>query len=106
MNHTPRGNGVAATPEEELLLIHVALAVITVVLGSVGILWLKGATWLVEHQVLAAAAAHPVLSLPGADGAGLDLPRAAIAAGFILAGIACALSAASRAVARRYEVRS
>lgn len=33
------------------------------------------AAWLVEHHVLASAAASPVLAIPGAGGAGLDWPR-------------------------------
>jgi len=33
------------------------------------------AAWLVEHHVLASAAATPVLAIPGAGGAGLDWPR-------------------------------
>ena len=33
------------------------------------------AAWLVEHHVLASAAATPVLPIPGAGGAGLDWAR-------------------------------
>ena len=33
------------------------------------------AAWLVEHHVLASAAATPVLAIPGAGGAGLDWAR-------------------------------
>ena len=53
MSNTPyRGNGMADTPEEEVLLIHVGLALLGIVAASAGTFWLKGATWLVEHQVL------------------------------------------------------
>lgn len=96
-NPSSSGNGLAATPQEEILLIHVGLAALTVALGSAGVLWLKGSTWLVAHQVLVPAAAHPVLTVPGAGGAGLDLPRVAVAAAVVVALVACALSAAWQA---------
>ena len=104
MSNTPyRGNGMADTPEEEVLLIHVGLALLVIVAASAGTFWLKGATWLVEHQVLVAAKADPLLQIPGAAGAGLDVPRLAILAAVILAVVVTAVSSARRAIARRRE---
>lgn len=107
MSTTPhhRGNGLADTPEEEVLLVHVALAVLGMVVGSAGVLWLKGATWLVEHQVLVGASAGPLVQIPGAAGAGLDVPRLAIAAAIVLATLVVAASSARRAIARRREAQ-
>lgn len=98
-----RGNGLADTPEEEVLLIHIALAALGVLVGSAGVLWLKGTTWLVEHGVLASASSHPLVEIPGAAGSGLDLPRIAIATAVLLAVAAVALSWARRVIARRRE---
>lgn len=99
------GNGLADTPEEEVLLIHVAIAVIGMAVGSAGVLWLKGATWLVKHQVLVGASADPLVQIPGAGGAGLDVPRLAITAAIVLATLVVAASSARHAIARRREVQ-
>jgi hypothetical protein len=77
------GNGLADTPEEEVLLIHVALAGMGVVVGSISIIWLKGVDWMVTHRVLLAGSADPILALPGAGGAGLDWPRVAGLVGLV-----------------------
>lgn len=105
MSNAPHrgGNGVADTPEEELVLIHVAIAAVAIVLGSAGALWLFASAWLVEHKVLVSAAAKPLIEIPGTAGAGLDLPRIAIAGGILLAGLAAAVSAVRRAWTRRRE---
>lgn len=101
----PRGgsNGLADTPEEELLIIHVAMAVLALLFASAGALWLQGSAWLVEHQVLVAHTAQPLVEVPGTAGAGFDLPRLAIAAGLVLAGLATVVSAARRAWRRGPE---
>ena len=103
MSNSPNGggNGLANTPQEELVLIHVAIAAVAVLLGSAGALWLQGANWLVEHQVLVPHAAAPLLEIPATAGAGLDLPRIAIVTGVLLAAIAAGVSAAHRALNRR-----
>lgn len=99
-----RGNGLADSPQEELVLIHAGLIALGLIAGSAGALWLKGATWLVEHHILVPGAAGPILTIPGTAGAGLDLPRLAIAAAVVLAGIAVLVSSLCRIVRRRrYE---
>ncbi|GAA5000257.1 hypothetical protein [Actinopolymorpha pittospori] len=102
-NASHRGNGLANSPGEEMLLIHIALAALGVLVGSAGVLWLKGTTWLVEHGVLAPASAPPLLEIPGADGAGLDRPRIAIATAALLAVVAVAVSWARRVSVHRRE---
>lgn len=104
MSNAPqRGKGLADTPEEEVLLIHIGIAMVGIVLASAGALWLKGAVWLVQHKVLVAAAADPLVQIPGAAGAGLDVPRLAIAAAIILASLAAAVSSARHALGRRRQ---
>lgn len=104
MSNTPyRGNGLAGTPEEEVLLIHVGLALLGIVAASAGAFWLKGTTWLVEHQVLVAAKSDPLVQIPGSSGAGLDVPRLAILAAILVATLVAAVSSARRAIARRRE---
>lgn len=100
MNSSPRGGApVAATPQEELLLLHVGLAAVTVALSSVGFLWLQGVDWLLEHGVLVPPATAIVV-IPETGGAGFDLPRVAIATGVALAATAWTASTAARALRR------
>lgn len=40
----------------------------------------KTLLWLLEHQVLVTADQHPLITLPYTAGAGLDMPRLALAA--------------------------
>ena len=96
-------NGLADTPEEEVLLIHIALGAVGIVLASAGALWLTGMSWLVEHQILIPSAAAPQLVVPGSGGAGLDGPRIAIAAAVVCAVVVVAVSAARSAFARRRQ---
>ncbi|ACZ32447.1 hypothetical protein Xcel_3448 (plasmid) [Xylanimonas cellulosilytica DSM 15894] len=101
MNSTQLGNGIADTPEEEVILIVVGLGALGLIAGSLGLFWDKTIAWLLTHGLLLPAAARPLLEIPGTDGAGLDLMRAAIAAGVLLALIAVVVSSAVRAIRRR-----
>lgn len=70
-------------------------------LGSAGWLWSQGTSWLVAHQILVA---NPLLPLPHAGGAGLDVRRAAVVSGALLIAVALLASAARRAWLRRRQV--
>lgn len=102
-NNSSSSNGLATTPQEEILLIHIGLAALTIGVGSVGVFWLKGTQWLVQHQVLVPTSARPMLAIPTAGGAGLDLPRVSIVAGVVVMLLAWAFSAARRALATRED---
>ena len=104
MSNTPyRGNGLADTPEEEILLVHIALGAVGIAVGSAGVIWWKGSVWLVEHHIFVAGSADPLLEIPGTAGAGLDVARIAILLGIVVALLAIAVSAARRALTRRRE---
>ena len=85
MNIPTRSGGRAGSADDEFVLVVVAAVAAAALVGSVGVLWLAGVDWLLEHGVLVSAAAIPVLSVPGCAGAGLDGPRLAVAAGLLLA---------------------
>lgn len=51
--------------------------------------------WLLEHQLLLPAAVDPTVAVPGADGAGLDVARLALALG-LLAGLLVASGSSLR----------
>ena len=63
-NHAPH-NGIADTPEEELVVINVAIGALGTVLASAGILWFKGVAWLLEHKIIVPEAAAPLITIPG-----------------------------------------
>ena len=86
-------NQPPTTAQEELMLIHVALVSLSALVGSAGLLWLKGAQWLVAHQILVPDTANPLLTVPGTGGAGLDAARAMVAGGVLLGALVVALSA-------------
>lgn len=73
--------------------------------GALGVFWLRGVSWLVEHQVLVSASSGPVFSFPGAEGAGLDMPRVLIIASVAVALIAIAISSLQRALTNRRRYR-
>lgn len=46
--------------------------------------WSKTVGWLLAHQLLVTGSAHPLLVVPQAAGAGLDVPRLALLAAAVL----------------------
>ena len=90
-----------SSPVEEFILLILGCAAAAALLGSAGLFWANAVAWLVEHQVLVAAASHPVVAVPGCAGAGLDGPRLAITAATMLALLAWLVSAVCRWLAAR-----
>lgn len=88
---------------DNFVLVILGCLALSAGIGSAGWLWIQGTRWLVAHQVLVAAENHPLLPLPHADGAGLDLQRVAVAAGAVLLAVAVLISAARRAWLRRRQ---
>lgn len=58
--------------------------------------WSKILTWGLQHQVLLPTAANPMLVLPASGGAGVDLPRLAVAGAVLLAVLVASASRATR----------
>lgn len=81
----------ALSSEDEHVVTVLVLAVAAAAaLGSAGLLWARGAAWLITHHVLVTPRAA-LVELPGA-GAGLDVPRLMIAAAALTAALAVAAS--------------
>ena len=97
---SPAASGRNTDDDLLVLLILGALG-----LGSVGTLaitgWAKTVSWLLAHQVLVAAGTHPLLAAPHAGGAGLDLPRLALATAVVLLLIVTAVGAVRRTLQGR-----
>lgn len=92
-------NPAASSPDDEFVLFIVGCVAAAALVGSAGLVWLKGVGWLVEHQVLVPASQHPLLALPSAAGAGLDLSRLAVLCAVVIALIAWAASAVHHRIA-------
>lgn len=92
---------------DELVTLKFGALFLLGIVGSGGALWLKGITWLIEHQILIGAEADPLLALPRSGGAGLDGPRVLIACAVLLAllafGVSTLLHATTRHRYRRYR---
>lgn len=98
----PRPGGLG---EDDMVLFIVGAVVLMAVLGSAGVIWADGLTWLIEHRVILPTEQDPLLPLPGCGGAGLDGPRLAIVAGTVAILLATALSYARRARLRSRGTR-
>ena len=86
-------NPATSSADDEFVLFIIGCVAAAALVGSAGFFWLKGVTWLVEHQILVPASQHPLVALPSSDGAGLDLSRLAVLAAVLIALIAWAASA-------------
>lgn len=95
------GSSNGISDSDRVALTFLGLLGLPTLLAFAGIWWGNGVRWLVTHQVLVGADDHPLLPIPGLAGAGLDLPRATIAAAVVVTAIVVAISAARRALVRR-----
>ncbi len=89
--------------------IIVMVVVGMMVLGSVGaiaaVAWQKVITWCLAHGLLVPSDASPMLSIPGGDGAGLDLSRILVAAAVVVVVLAVSARGLRGAVRRGEEFR-
>jgi hypothetical protein len=97
-------NTGTSSADDEFVLFIVGCVAAAALVGSAGLFWLTGVGWLVEHQVLVSAAEHPLVALPDAGGAGLDLSRLAVVAAVVIALVAWAASAIHHRVAAARSV--
>lgn len=95
---------VTTSDDDDLFqLLMLACGAIATGTISLGFFWDAALKWLVQHQIVVTAQASPLLVLPASAGAGLDLPRTAIAAAAVLA-LLIVGAAAIRRLARTERV--
>ncbi len=96
------GSGASARGSDDDLFLLTMVGFLT--LGGVAAAavtgWADTVSWLLAHQVLVPAAEHPLLTVPGSVGAGLDVPRLALAVAAALLAFAGVAGAARRHLAR------
>lgn len=88
-------------PLEEIVVLLVGLAVVAALVRRSDEVWVRAGVWATEHGVLVAGSGDPLLVIPGLGGAGLDVPRLAIAGAVIVAGVAVGVGGVARRRAAR-----
>lgn len=97
--HSNRSSSLSDS--DQMALFWIAPIALTVALGSAGLWWSKALTWLVDHSILIAADASPIVRIPAAQGIGLDGRRATIALALVIAVVAIGISAGKAAHSAR-----
>ena len=90
-----------SSDDDLFVLVMVGFLALGGVVASEGVWWAEAVRWLLAHRVLVTAGDHPLLRLPGSGGAGLDLPRLALATAALLLLTAAAVGALRRHPRRR-----
>lgn len=96
--------GQVSADEQLIFMLLAALAAPTL-LGLVVVFWRRIVAWAVRAGVLTPARSHPLIELPSAGGAGLDVPRLAIVAAVVVGLAVLSGSFARRAWLRRQMIR-
>lgn len=94
----------ASQDDDEMILVVLAVLALPAALGAATVAWRFGSAWLVAHGVLVAAAASPLVPVPGMGGAGLDLARVCITGGVVLL-LAVAAVSGARSLKHHKETR-
>lgn len=99
------GSGAVGPNDDEFVLILVGVLAWPAIVAGLYWGWAQGGDWLVKHQVLVAAKAHPLLAIPGMGGAGFDVGRLMMAVGLVALLLAISVAAVRRSVIARREQR-
>ena len=79
---TPSRGGISW--DEQMILMVLAILAGPTLIGLLVVFWRQVVDWAIHARVLVPARAHPLLELPNAGGAGVDMPRLVIAVAVIL----------------------
>ncbi len=91
--------------DDQLLLIMGLPLLLTLGAGILPSLSVKATAWLTAHEILVAATESPLIALPGAEGAGLDLRRIIGAIAVLAMALALAVSGVRRQLDQRRQLR-
>lgn len=79
-----------------VVLIIISCLAVPAIGGILAFGWSTVTEWMVEQHVLIGASSHPLLTVPGANGAGLDHIRLMVVGGLVAAAAILAVTAARR----------
>ena len=101
----PAQNAAGLSDEDQLSLLMAAPLILGLLVAALPTMSIEATAWLLAHDLIVAASASPLVSIPGAEGAGLDLRRMIIVGAVLALPATLALSGARRSIDRRRQQR-
>ena len=98
-------NSAGLSDADQMSLLMAAPLIFGVVVGALPSMSARVTAWLLEHNMIIGAAESPLLALPGAEGAGLDVRRLIVVVAVLAVAVALAISGLRQAVDRRRQQR-
>jgi hypothetical protein len=91
-------NAAGLSDEDQLALLMAAPLILGLVVAALPAISSKATAWLLTHELIVAASASPLVTIPGTEGSGLDLRRLVVVAAVLVDSAALALSGARRSI--------
>ena len=88
--------------EDQLSLLMAAPLILGLLVAALPAMSTKATAWLLAHDLIVAASASPLVTIPGTEGAGLDLRRLIIVVAVLALAATLALS---RVLSRRLNAK-
>ncbi|MDJ0420362.1 hypothetical protein [Rhodococcus opacus] len=101
----PAQNATGLSDEDQLSLLMAAPLILGLLVAALPAMSTKATAWLLAHDLIVAASASPLVTIPGTEGAGLDLRRLIIVVAVLVLAVTLALSGARRSIDRRRQQR-
>jgi hypothetical protein len=101
----PAQNATGLSDEDQLSLLMAAPLILGLLVAALPAMSTKATAWLLAHDLIVAASASPLVTIPGTEGAGLDLRRLIIVVAVLVLAVTLALGGARRSIDRRRQQR-
>lgn len=101
----PAQNATGLSDEDQLCLLMAVPLILGLLVAALPAMSTKATAWLLAHDLIVAAWASPLVTIPGTEGAGLDLRRLIVVAAVLALAASLALSGARRSLDRRRQQR-
>lgn len=101
----PTQNAAGLSDEDQLSLLMAAPLILGLLVAALPTMSTKATAWLLAHDLIVEASASPLVTIPGTEGAGLDLRRLIIVVAVLALAATLALSGVRRSIDRRRQQR-
>ncbi|OUS84919.1 hypothetical protein [Rhodococcus sp. NCIMB 12038] len=101
----PVQSAAGLSDQDQLSLLMVAPLILGLLVAALPAMSTRATAWLLAHELIVAASASPLVTIPGTEGAGLDFRRLIIVAAVLVLAATLALSGARRSLDRRRQQR-
>ena len=98
-------NAAGLSNEDQLSLLMAAPLLLGILVGTLPAMSTKATAWLLAHDLIVAATASPLVTIPGTEGAGLDFRRLIIITTVSVLAATLAVSGVRRSIDRRRQWR-